>query len=205
MNNNNSHSAGALIWIDEQMKSLGIRDYRLCTENDCYVCDRNGNFYSVCHRQYSKAGNLIEKYRVRKLAGSLDQNGYVTYRVTKHGKRKHLKAHRMMLNAWLGEQPTLVGNHKDGNKLNNALSNLEWCTVAENNAHAIETGLFDPTTAGRAFSIPFADWVTLYILHVHLGFSMCELGRKNNVTHTTISNIIHRIAAIMPEEVRYGT
>ena len=32
-------------------------------------------------------------------------------------------------------------NHKDGNKLNNHYSNLEWCTIAENNAHARETGL----------------------------------------------------------------
>jgi hypothetical protein len=32
-------------------------------------------------------------------------------------------------------------NHKDGNKLNNLLENLEWATCLENNLHAIETGL----------------------------------------------------------------
>jgi len=32
-------------------------------------------------------------------------------------------------------------NHLDGNKLNNHYSNLEWCTIAENNEHARKTGL----------------------------------------------------------------
>ena len=47
----------------------------------------------------------------------------------------------MMLNAWIGEQPNLVVNHIDGNKLNNELSNLEWCTVKDNNIHAFKNGL----------------------------------------------------------------
>ena len=102
-----------------------------------------------------------------KLNGSIDKYGYVTYRITIDGIKKHLKAHRMMLNAWIGERQNLVVNHKDGNKQNNALSNLEWCTVAENNAHAISTGLFDPHAAKHELAIPLADWLTLYILYEH--------------------------------------
>lgn len=195
-----THDDAHLLWIDEQLKRLGVYNYRFCVENDCYLCDINGSFYSVCTRQLSKAGNLIEKYSVKKLNGSIDRYGYLTYRVLVNGEKKHLKAHRMMLNAWIGEQPNLVVNHIDGNKKNNALSNLEWCTVAENNKHAIETGLFTPQSPKPQFyAVPTCDWMPIYILNKHLGLSYCELGRRYRCCHTTISKIINRIDRVFQE------
>ncbi len=200
-----THSIKAIQWIGIQLRKVGIADFRFCKENDCYVCDINGNFFSVCKRQYSKSGSYVERYGLQKLEGSIDKYGYRTYRITVNGVKKHLKAHRMMLNAWIGEQPELVVNHKDGNKQNNALDNLEWCTVAENNAHAIKTGLFDPY-ARRNFhySVNFADWMTVYILYKHCGFSYCKLGRIYRCKHDTIKRIVQRIDSIMPEEVKNG-
>lgn len=195
-----SHDSSHLIWINEQMKKQGIRNYRFCVENDCYVCDINGSFYSVCTRQLSKAGNLIEKYAVRKLNGSVDKYGYLTYRILVNGEKKHLKAHRLMLNAWVGEQPNLVVNHIDGNKQNNALSNLEWCTVAENNAHAIQMGLYNPYTRKPCmYAVSTCDWMAVYILHKHFGMSFSELGRRYHCCHTTISKIVSQIDNIMRE------
>ena len=103
-----THGPEEVEWIKQSMADIGIDEFRFCSENDCYVCDRNGNFYSVCTRQMSKAGNLIEKYRVVPLKGSVDKYGYLTYRVTVGGIKKHLKAHRMMMNAWVTDRILLL-------------------------------------------------------------------------------------------------
>ncbi len=42
-------------------------------------------------------------------------------------------------------------NHKDGNKQNNQISNLEWCTAMENVQHAESTGLRNSKGAGNSF------------------------------------------------------
>lgn len=56
------------------------------------------------------------------------------------------KVHRLVLIAFA---PRVRGkrlcNHKDGDKLNNRVENLEWCNHSENNLHAFRTGLKRPS------------------------------------------------------------
>lgn len=55
---------------------------------------------------------------------------------------RRIYVHRLIAITFLPIDPTRPHvNHKDGNKLNNEVSNLEWCTNAENLQHARETGL----------------------------------------------------------------
>lgn len=49
--------------------------------------------------------------------------------------------HRIVASAFLGSANGLCVNHKDGDKENNDVKNLEWVTIKENNRHALETGL----------------------------------------------------------------
>ena len=68
------------------------------------------------------------------------KDGYLRHCLYKHNKRKNLLLHRIIATAFIDnpeEKPQI--NHIDENKLNNDLSNLEWCTERENAIHGTRT------------------------------------------------------------------
>ena len=81
--------------------------------------------------QASNFGNIINCLTNKKLKLSVDKDGY--YSVYLSGK--HYRAHRIIAKTFLGDFPELQINHKDGNKQNNNIKNLEWCTCQQNNLH----------------------------------------------------------------------
>ena len=70
----------------------------------------------------------------------ITKDGYLRHCLYKHNKRKNLLLHRIIATAFIDnpdEKPQV--NHIDENKLNNDLSNLEWCTARENLIHGTRT------------------------------------------------------------------
>ena len=68
--------------------------------------------------------------------------GYLSVNLFKNGKEYKRTVHRLVAEAFLknNDQKPQV-NHIDGDKENNRLDNLEYCTALENMQHAFETGL----------------------------------------------------------------
>ena len=106
-----------------------------------YSITRDGQVYSHITKRFRKL--------------QPDKNGYlnvVLYALGKRGSKrgvvrpklyKNMKVHRLVAATFLPNAEGLpVINHKDGDKSNNRLDNLEWCTQAYNNRHARETGLY---------------------------------------------------------------
>lgn len=69
------------------------------------------------------------------------------------GKVRWLLVHRLVITAFIGERTEMQVNHIDGNKDNNCLTNLEWCTRSENMKHAYRLGLEKPCDNGFKKSI----------------------------------------------------
>ena len=76
-------------------------------------------------------------------------HGYKQVFVSVKNKRYMRYVHRLVAECYLPNPNNLAEvNHKDGNKANNAVDNLEWCTRSENLYHAIRTGL-KPTNSDK--------------------------------------------------------
>ena len=83
------------------------------------------------------------KNNKNKILSQCKQNaGYMLVHLYKNKKRRAYTVHRLVALAFLEnlkEKPQV--NHKDGNKLNNNVENLEWMTAIENNVHANNNNL----------------------------------------------------------------
>lgn len=81
-------------------------------------------------------GDIIGK-RGRKLKFGINQKGYYQVRVTHERKKSWFIVHRTVAKFFIPNPNNLPQvNHKDGNKLNNHYSNLEWCNNSHNQLHA---------------------------------------------------------------------
>ena len=67
---------------------------------------------------------------------------YLLYSLKNNKKYLNRLLHRLVAQAFIPNPENKPHvNHKDGNKLNNNIENLEWVTVSENNQHMYDTGL----------------------------------------------------------------
>jgi len=116
---------------------------------ECYYKISNlGNVHSlerVVEYKYKTNSGTIIKRRLKKaknLKTHINKVGYRTTDIQVEGIRHTLTIHRLIAEAFIlnpENKPTV--NHRDGNKLNNNISNLEWNSYSENNKHAVDNGL----------------------------------------------------------------
>lgn len=70
--------------------------------------------------------------------------GYFQICTSINGKRKNIKVHKAVAESFIDNPCNLpVINHIDGNKENNNVENLEWCTYQDNSDHAWNIGLME--------------------------------------------------------------
>ena len=95
--------------------------------------------------------------------------------------------HHMVLEAFVGPKPIdAVANHIDGDKQNNHVGNLEWCSRSRNNLHAIETGLVH-------FVCKYSpEQVRMVRRLLKDGMSLVAISRQSEMPIGSVHNIVRR-------------
>ncbi len=105
----------------------------------------NGFDYTI-----TSTGHIIGKYGT--LLTPRIENGYFRVDLYKDGKCYHKYVHRLVAENFIEcLDDSFVVNHIDGNKLNNHVDNLEWCSYQYNIIHSFKLGL-SPKDEDRSFS-----------------------------------------------------
>lgn len=121
--------------IDTNEVWRGIGDYK-----GFYEVSNLGRVRSLSRVVAHKDG-AIHKYPSRIIRPYISK-GYHYVQLHIKGSYVHKTVHRLVAEAFISNPMNLPQvNHKDGNKANNDVSNLEWCTASENEKHAYRIGL----------------------------------------------------------------
>lgn len=123
-----------------------MQEYTEDTESGTYRVTSTGQVFTQTKRKIPLVTVGMEftgKFKFilepeREMSYTVNNRGYQTVVI----RRKTHMIHRLVAQAFIpnpDNKPCV--NHIDGNKLNNHVSNLEWCSIQENNLHARQTGL----------------------------------------------------------------
>lgn len=112
------------------------------------------------------------------------KKGYYQIRLSKNGKKKGYQVHRLVAIAFIPNPNNFPQiNHKDENKLNNIVNNLEWCSIAYNNTFGTRLERVSNSNKLRREVVKYdleGNFITQYK-------SVTEAGRKNNTCPSSIS------------------
>lgn len=122
----------------------------------------------------------------RILKPGLASNGYFTVAICKNRAQTSTCLHTIIAKSFIPNPNNFrCVNHIDGNKTNNAIENLEWCTHKRNSQHAYEIGIRKP------FRKVTSDQVIQIRAMKKIGVRNLELAAMYEVTVATINGIVN--------------
>ena len=163
----------------------------VCGYEGLYKVDENGNVFSVRNNKLLKRMMFPSGYEYVHLC-----NG--------KGKTKLFRVHRLVAETFIPNPNNLPEvNHKDGDKLNNNVKNLEWCTNLENMRHSVETGLRNIKGENNpSAKLTVKDVINIRKEYIPKSkeFGTVALARKYGVTNVMIGKIIRNECWIDPDK-----
>ena len=131
------------------------------------------------------------KVRSTKELKSFNNNNYLIVSLSKNGKAKKFLLHNLVISSFLGEREhnKIEINHKNSNKLDNSLQNLEYVTSKQNKEHCKDRM---PRGEKQGLSkLKELDVLRIRSLYNNKINNVYELASRFNVSSTTIRSIIN--------------
>jgi hypothetical protein len=133
----------------------------------------------------------VEPYRIERKT----KEGYLSIRGSVNGKRYSSFAHRLVWQYFNGDiNDGLTINHKDGDKTNNKLSNLELATYKEQSKHSREVlgNVIDQYgEKNPSFKLKDSEVEEIRELYKTKNYTQVQIGEMYGVAHQTISKIVN--------------
>src|SRR4051794_16099918 len=112
---------------------LTAEEWRSVPGLPAYAVSSEGRIKRITPQRGSRIGRILN--------GCINEDGYRNFSLRTDGGSRTIRLHCVVAEAFLGPRPAGTEvNHIDGNKLNCAVSNLEYLTHADNMLHAGQTG-----------------------------------------------------------------
>jgi hypothetical protein len=155
-----------------------------------YQISNYGNIRSV-ERVVKHPVSKNNKIKSKQKSVFRKKNSYIQVNLYKNSKVTGIVLHRLVAKAFIPnpENKPQV-NHKNGNKLDNKVENLEWVTSKENIHHSIKTGLRKKRT-GTYYSLTSKQLEEIHDLFGKI--QQKQIALKYNVSEATISKIKNKI------------
>lgn len=150
--------------------------------SNCYL----GDFMKKKIKDYDNYeiydnGDVLNVSTQKILTGSIGENGYKYYRLSKEGQKKMFYAHRLVAEHFLENPENLpVVNHKDGDKLNNNVNNLEWVSYSDNVMHARKNNLISKVKEHREIYTEDLEGEQWRKIREFENYSVSSKGRVKN-------------------------
>lgn len=152
-------------------------------------------------KEYKGLYQVSSLGRVRSLPRNTTKGGiikgnksrfYQSLCLSKNGYIKSYAIHRLVAITFIKNSDNKpYVNHKDGNKFNNRVDNLEWTTPSENKIHAVKNGFTYSPRGEKHWASKLSEWQVISIRR-NAYKPQKELAKEFNVSFQTISDIINR-------------
>lgn len=155
-----------------------------------YQVSNYGRIKRICHTRYSNRYRTNGRtYQTKILKCSINKQGYVNFQMYNlDNTMTTFKVHRLVANLFIPNNKNKPQvNHIDGDKLNNKVDNLEWCTNSENGKHAWDNGLRTKRLGkDNKFSVKI-DQFDLNNNYIKTWGSIGEITRELGISHSLIT------------------